>query len=224
LFQHVFFSLYRCRTCRQRFSVISRNTYYAAVVVSLGIVLGVVGWSLKASLKAKFSDPPIAAVPEARFVELASLAGKDDAVAQYKLARMYRYGEGVAQNKSEAWTWLQRAAEHGNTDAQLEVAMIMLEGRGVIQDHEGGLKWLRNAADGGNPDAQHELGLMYFAGQGVPQDHVKAYVWLNLAAAGGVIAAARTRDTVLRLLSPAQLAEAQSQARRYNEGQRAPGR
>ena len=42
--------------------------------------------------------------------------------AQYALADMYNYGEGVAENKVEAVKWYQKAAEngHGNALAQLE--------------------------------------------------------------------------------------------------------
>src|SRR5688572_10725308 len=156
------YSAYRCRACRERFPVVSRNVYAAAIVACAGVLMAVVSWTLLNAIDST-SDVslPVAAAPENRFHELAKLAEKDDAVAQYKLARMYRYGEGVSQDTSASWRWLERAAHQGNVDAQFEVAMILREGKGVVQDFEQGLKWLRLAAEGGNPDAQHELGLMY---------------------------------------------------------------
>jgi hypothetical protein len=212
------FSMYRCRECRQLFPVRSRHSYYTALIVGCTMFIGVVGGILIARVTAQHHElPATAAQSERRFVELVRLAGNDDPVAQYRLARMYRYGDGVAQDTQEEWKWLQRAAQRGNTDAQFELGMLLREGKGVVQDFDGGLKWLRMAANAGNPDAQHELGLMYFAGRGIAEDRSAAYVWLNLAAAGGVIAAARTRDSVMRLLSPAEVAAAQAQARSLSE-------
>jgi TPR repeat protein len=183
------------------------------------MLVGTLTWSLLSAVANKHEEGSAVSSADNRFVELSKLAGSDDPVAQYRLARMYRYGDGVAQDSQQERTWLERAANRGNTDAQFELGMVMREGKGVIQDSDGGLKWLRMAANGGNADAQNEVGLMYFSGRGIPQDYVAAYVWLNLAAAGGVIAAARTRDTVMRLLSPADVAAAQLQARQLSEAQ-----
>lgn len=217
LFSRLFFSAYRCRTCRQRFFVISRSIYYGAALLGVALVFGVFGWTLVGSVAHKREGGPPAVAQVNRFMELTKLAQAGNAVAQYKLARMYRYGDGVTQDPTEENRWMERAAKLGNTDAQFELGMILREGKGVIQDYDEGLKWLEKAARGGNSDAQHELGLIFFAGRGVAQDQVQAYVWLNLAAAGGATAAARTRDSVMRLLSPAELAAAQSQARRLSE-------
>jgi TPR repeat protein len=179
--------------------------------------LAVGGWILITEVKAPHEAVTTAPQSERRAAELVTLAGKDDPVAQYRLARMYRYGDGVAQDRKEEWKWLERAAQSGNTDAQFELGMLLREGKGVVQDFDAGLNWLRLAASAGNPEAQHELGLMYFTGRGIKEDHVAAYVWLNLAAAGGVIAAGRSRDAVMRLLSPAEVAAAQAQARQLSE-------
>ena len=50
---------------------------------------------------------------------------------------------------------------------------------------------------------------------GVPITHVQAYMWLNLAAAGGIDDAAKGRDVVAEKMTPAQIAEAQRQAREW---------
>ena len=72
------------------------------------------------------------------------------------------------------------------------------------------------AAEAGNGPAQLALGRMYRTGVGIAADNIKAYVWLNVAAAQGVPGAAAARDTVLPRLSPAELQEAQAQARRMS--------
>ncbi len=62
---------------------------------------------------------------------------------------------------------------------------------------------------------------MYGTGQGVPQDYVQAHMWFNLAAAGSPAGevrdkAAMIRNTVAKLMTPAQIAEAQRLAREWN--------
>jgi TPR repeat protein len=56
---------------------------------------------------------------------------------------------------------------------------------------------------------------MYNNGQGVPQDYVLTHMWFNLSAAQGDQAAAKNRDDVAKLMTPAQIAEAQKLAREW---------
>ncbi len=68
--------------------------------------------------------------------------------------------------------------------------------------------------------AQYNLGLMYHNGQGVPQDYVHAHMWFNLAAAGlppgeDRDSAVKNRDIVATLMTPAQIAEAQRRASKW---------
>ena len=55
--------------------------------------------------------------------------------------------------------------------------------------------------------------------RGVPQDFVEAHQWLNLAASRAsveeVTQYAQTRDALAKLMTPAQLAEAQKLAREW---------
>jgi len=73
------------------------------------------------------------------------------------------------------------------------------------------------AASGGHADAQYALGQMYHTGVGLPADNVKASVWFNLAAAQDVAGANVQRDVLLRALTPAQVLEAQAEARRLSQ-------
>jgi TPR repeat protein len=69
--------------------------------------------------------------------------------------------------------------------------------------------------------AQNNLGAMYGEGRGVPQNYVLAHMWFNLAASKGhELSLGFTedepgnRDMVTRLMTPAQIARAQSLAAR----------
>ena len=54
---------------------------------------------------------------------------------------------------------------------------------------------------------------MYSSGRGVPQDYVAAYMWLSLAAAQNDRAAALRRDRIAKLMTPAQIEQAQKLVR-----------
>jgi peptidoglycan hydrolase-like protein with peptidoglycan-binding domain len=69
--------------------------------------------------------------------------------------------------------------------------------------------------EAGDPRAQLLVGRMYKDGRGVLQDYVQAHKWLNLAAAAGQPQAASLRDETARLMTPQQLAEAQSLAAQW---------
>ena len=66
---------------------------------------------------------------------------------------------------------------------------------------------------GSTADALFELGLMYSAGRDVEADFVTAHKWFNLAALKGSEDARQYRRELAVEMSPAQIAEAQRQAR-----------
>jgi hypothetical protein len=83
------------------------------------------------------------------------------------------------------------------------------------RDYATALRLIRPLAEQGDASAQYNLGVFYDNGLGVPQDKVSAYMWLNLAATQGKEGAATFRDLVARLMTPAQIAEAQKLAREW---------
>ena len=74
-------------------------------------------------------------------------------------------------------------------------------------------------ADLGYAGAQFNLGATYYNGEGVPQDYVEAHKWRNLAASRASAedreTFAEARDAVAKLMTPAQIAEAQKLAREW---------
>ena len=78
----------------------------------------------------------------------------------------------------------------------------------------------RPLAKQGMAEAQYNLGVMYSYGRGVPQDYVQGHMWNNLAASSLPTGkqhdlAAEARDLVGRLMTPAQISEAQKLAREW---------
>ena len=81
-------------------------------------------------------------------------------------------------------------------------------------DYATALREFRSLAEQGDARSMSWLGIMYREGRGVPQDYVQAHKWFNLA---------KTQrgsnryffDVVAEKMTPAQVAEAQKQAREW---------
>jgi uncharacterized protein len=170
------------------------------------------------------------------------LANRGHDLSQAQLGYMYQRGQGVPLDYSEAAKWYRLAAEAkggvlGLVDAQVQLGSMYERGRGVPLDYSEAVKWYRLAANRDikldkimhefglsdmipqdYPDqnivfAQNRLGVMYLTGRGVPQDYIQAHMWFNLSAAQGNKVAMKNRDNVARLMTQAQIAEAQKLAR-----------
>ncbi len=143
------------------------------------------------------------------------LAEKGNVVAQSALGFMYETSEGVPQDYAEAAKWYHLAAAQGDAFAQTRLGYMNEIGVGVPRDFAAAAKLFRLAAEQGRAVAQNELGDMYSSGRGVPQDYVAAYMWLSLAAAQDDHAAALRRDRIAKLMTPAQIEQAQKLAREW---------
>ncbi len=113
------------------------------------------------------------------------LAENGDAFARFKLAVMYRKGQGVQQDYKKALKWNRLAAEQGFAKAQNNLGAMYANGHGVAQDYNEAMKWYRLAAEQGYDIAQNNLGEMYDNGFGVPRDIHEAKKWYKKAADQG---------------------------------------
>ncbi len=109
--------------------------------------------------------------------------------------------------------WYTLAAEQGLAISQLNLGLIHANGEGVLQDYQTAVKWYILAAKQGFADAQYTLGFMYKDGKGVPRDDVSAHMWSNIAASQGNEDAAKTRDTLAKEMTSAEISTAQELAR-----------
>jgi uncharacterized protein len=95
---------------------------------------------------------------------------------------------------------------------QLALGDMYRKGKLVPQNHVEAVKWYRLAAEQGDALAQFNLGAMYSNGRGVPKDLIAACMWFDLSVARGTQAAAGSRKTIARQLSPHQIEQAQQLA------------
>ena len=155
----------------------------------------------------------------------------NNAMAQHDLGRMYTEGRGVPQDYAEAVKWWRKAAEQDHAGALFNLGHAYRVGEGVPRNNDEALKWWRKAAEQGHATAQANLGRMYASVKasklaaiavplsllfgGVKQDFVQAHMWFTLAATQGDKTAQEDRDTVARMMTPDQIAEAQHLAREW---------
>lgn len=135
-------------------------------------------------------------------------AEKGDALAKYNLAKMYRDGEGMPQNFTNAAVWFRKSAEEGYAKAEYQLALAYTDGLGVAKDVTEAAKWMEKASNQGYGNAQEKLGFVYWKGEGVATNLVAAHKWLALAAANGEGKAAKGLKKIELSMSQQQIAEA----------------
>jgi TPR repeat protein len=133
---------------------------------------------------AKCSLPP--AIDQKSIAALEQQAASGNAAAQCGLGFLYKKGDGVPQDYTQAATWWRKSAEQGVAAAQYELGGLYYDGQGVPQDYSQAAAWYRKAAEQNDAMiAQYRLGLLYSEGQGVPQDYTQAAAWWHKSAEQG---------------------------------------
>ncbi len=115
---------------------------------------------------------------------------------------------------------LMSKAEQGDADAQFNLGFMYLMGEAIPLDYKEAFRWYRASAVQGKSSAQGSLGAMYRKGLGLPQDYIQAHMWYNLATANSDLDQerklwAKNRDSIAKMMTSEQIAEAQRLAREW---------
>lgn len=102
--------------------------------------------------------------------------------AMLSLGRMYRDGEGVKKDPSEAEKWFSKASSLGNEWAGVNLGDMYRSGDGVGRSGIAAVKSYMQAAGNGSVRAMIALGDMYKNGDGVACDYTNAMKWYKKAA------------------------------------------
>ena len=86
--------------------------------------------------------------------ELMNLAEQGNPDAQLQLGYCYDFGEGVSENKNEAFKWYHKSADQGDANAQYTLAHCYRYGEGVSENKKKAFKWYRKSAEQGDAAAQ----------------------------------------------------------------------
>lgn len=153
-----------------------------------------------------------------RLGQLASNGALDGRFAPQRMTPWVLAAMQADAPKAEGW--LLDQANAGLRAAQSGLASLYLE---IPDKATQGADMLQRAAQGGDAEAQLRLGKMYMIGDRVGLDYVAAHQWLNIAATLGQVKAAELRTTVTILMTPDQIANAQTLARTwFDTGQPQP--
>jgi len=89
-------------------------------------------------------------------------AAQGDAVAQFNLALLHRFGRGVERSDAEAMKWLERAAAQGDGMAAWQAGEICEEAGSPFFSEEKAAHWYARALAAGVPEAAFRWGRLLF--------------------------------------------------------------
>ena len=151
--------------------------------------------------RASVPATPVATSPTTSLTSLQYSADDGQAVAQFKLGRMYAEGDGVTQDNLRAFDYFSRIANQhaednpASPEAQIVANAFVALGRYYLDgipnsrikpDPERAREMFTYAASYfGNADAQYNLARLYLDGVGAPRDPKNGTRWLGLAAHKG---------------------------------------
>jgi TPR repeat protein len=146
-------------------------------------------------------------------------ADQGDQSARLRLAGMADKGVPVEPHSEDeagkSHRKIVQRAEWGDAHAECLLGSMYYDGDGVSRDHAEAAKWWRRAAEQGEDSAQTNLASLYLSGSGVPQSDVEAYKWCDIAVANGNKNAGGLRNSLIEVMTPAQIAEGQKLARQW---------
>lgn len=110
--------------------------------------------------------------------------------ALYHLAKMYREGIGVEQNKQKAYEVTIKLAELGYAKAQYDFLMILyMKEEGLSAYDTSALLQVKKSSMQGHSTIQYLIGVMYLNGKGVNKDPFEAFMWMTKSAKQGFMSA-----------------------------------
>jgi TPR repeat protein len=91
-------------------------------------------------------------------------------------------------DRAQGRSWLDKAADAGDTQAAYLLGTAYMNGAGVAQDDDKAFALVSKAAQAGMMEAQGTLGYLYSAGRGTPKDAYQGVVWtVKAAEQGGIV-------------------------------------
>ena len=151
----------------------------------------------------------------ARLIRLA--ANRNQPAAQYRLAKLYESGTGVAKDPITARELIERAARGGNRIAMHDLGNYHAYGQGGLdRNMTEALDWFTKAAERGVVDSQFNVAFLREGNEGVPADIETALFWYHIAARQGDQGAPDRIAIVSEQLDAATQADIKSRSDRFN--------
>jgi len=132
--------------------------------------------------------------------------------AQFHLALMYLYGEGLPKDLKTAIKWLSKAVKNGNIDARKYASTLIkpsLEKHIKIEDHEKFIA-IYEKARYGDSAAQYTLAVKYLTPPCSEKSYIRSYLWAKLAQFYGHESADNLISVVSNKIPPLRMRELES--------------
>ncbi len=143
-------------------------------------------------------------------------ANQGQPAAQYRLAKLYEAGIGVAADPDMARQLTERAARSGNRIAMHDLGLYYAEGRGGVERNmQTALNWFEKAAERGVVDSQYNLGVLFESSPEIARDAVSAMVWYSIAGSQGDQLAANRVGVLNSELSAEDLSRAEARIKQF---------
>jgi TPR repeat protein len=161
------------------------------------------------------SSEPLA--PQAQTAQRQNTLTADELKAlQQKAEQGDDSGRGATQDHSQSAAWYRKAAEQGDAKAQFNLGLMYRYGPGYSPNLDRWVEAFDPAPGYARPTAQTNPAAKYKSGTGIPKDYIEAHKWMSLAAAGATgenqKRFADARDSLAKVMTPEQIAEAQKRA------------
>ena len=151
----------------------------------------------------------------ARLIRLA--ANRNQPAAQYRLAKLYESGTGIAKDPITARELIERAARGGNRIAMHDLGNYHAYGQGgLTRDMNEALDWFSKAAERGVVDSQFNVAFLREGNEGIPVDIETALFWYHIAARQGDQGAPDRIAVLNEQLDPATQADIKARANSFN--------
>ena len=113
-------------------------------------------------------------------------AEKGNAEAQFQLAKMLVFGDGIAKKTSQGIAWLEKASDQNYAPAMTMLGIYSYTGaEGLAQDATRAVSLLEGSANQEDRTAMLLLGMVYTLNVGVASDPHKAAHWFERASQNG---------------------------------------
>ena len=149
-------------------------------------------------------------------VDLIRKAANTLPAAQYRLAKLYETGTGVAKDTAMAKQLTERAARAGNRIAMHDLAIYYAYGNGGVDADMGtAAGWFEKAAERGVVDSQFNLAILFENGQGVTPSPSDAYFWYSIASSQGDQTAKARLLALDEIMAPADIEAAKTRVANF---------
>ena len=130
------------------------------------------------------------------------LAEAGNAEAQFRIGRLYDFGEGISVDREKSADWYAAAISQDHLSAIFNMAHTLYWGESDRAEKGYAVTLFFRGAKMGDTKAQHHLGIALAAGDGISRNYVEAFKWLYISLENGNQSVKSTIEKLESITSP----------------------